>query len=125
MSLKNLDVAGCFNLSSEAFQPILDDELTFVPALETLNITNLETEISSSTVINLLNRLRAIREITLGVAYDLSEANKIVHHVNAVRRFIVNDEDDAIVDGGYHDLADDLFFVDVEQCHTIRKLMHE
>ncbi|KAI8581519.1 hypothetical protein K450DRAFT_231692 [Umbelopsis ramanniana AG] len=121
MSLKNLDVAGCFKLSSEAFQPILDDELTFVPSLETLNITNLETEISSSTVINLLNRLRAIREITLGVAYDLSEANKIVHHVNAVRRFIVNDD----VDDGYHDLADDLFFVDVEQCHTIRKLLHE
>ncbi|KAG2178110.1 hypothetical protein INT43_003363 [Umbelopsis isabellina] len=105
--LKNLDVAGCFKLSSDAFQPLLEDELTLLPTLETLNITNLETEISPDTVITLLNQLPNIREITLGVAYDLSEANKIVAHVNAVRQYFSNGRD--------------TFFVDVEQCHTIRK----
>jgi hypothetical protein len=117
LHLKNLDVAGCFNLSSDAFQPILVDELPFSPTLETLNITNLETEIPADTVITLLNRLQAIREITLGVAYDLSEANKIVTHVNAVRQFLTNSD--------YDDQSPyDMFFVDVEQCHTIRKFSH-
>ncbi|GAB5586587.1 hypothetical protein Unana1_01487 [Umbelopsis nana] len=114
MHLKNLDVAGCFKLSSDAFQPILEDQLTFLPALETLNITNLETEIPADTVIMLLNRLQVIKEITLGVAYDLSEANKIVSHVNTARHFLSDD-----------DQSNDMFFVDVEQCHTIRKFMHE
>lgn len=114
MHLKNLDVAGCFKLSSDAFQPILEDQLTFLPALETLNITNLETEIPADTVIILLNRLQVIKEITLGVAYDLSEANKIVSHVNTARHFLTDD-----------DQSNDMFFVDVEQCHTIRKFMHE
>lgn len=94
-------------MSSDAFQPLLEDELTLLPTLETLNITNLETEISPDTVITLLNQLPEIKEITLGVAYDLSEANKIVAHVNAVRQ--------------YFSSGRDTFFVDVEQCHTIRK----
>ncbi|KAF7732594.1 hypothetical protein EC973_003341 [Apophysomyces ossiformis] len=95
--LKHVDLSGCRLLTDEAFRTSLNEG---AEALESLNISGLE-ELSSEIIQELLLRLPNIQEISLGVAYDLTDAIHLLRQVNA----------DQVI-----------FYIDVDKCHTICRI---
>ena len=69
-------------MTDNAFSPWSDqdDNIDFssLSQLETLNISGLEPDISSTVVLHLLQHLPHINEICLGVAYDYADATQLV-----------------------------------------------
>ncbi|KAG1456925.1 hypothetical protein G6F56_006726 [Rhizopus delemar] len=89
-SLKHVDVSGCRLLTDQAF-------LSNHVSLETLNISGLDL-LTSDSIQQLLTRLGSLKELCLGVTYDLDEADRILN--------IINQEQCK-------------FFIDTERCYTI------
>ncbi|KAL0089451.1 hypothetical protein J3Q64DRAFT_1635931 [Phycomyces blakesleeanus] len=82
--LKHLDVSGCRSLTDEAFRAFVNESDITPIALETLDVSGLESEISRSILGSLLMKLPYLREMSLGAAYDREDANKILEKVNRV-----------------------------------------
>ncbi|KAI8643666.1 hypothetical protein BD408DRAFT_341915 [Parasitella parasitica] len=100
--LKHVDVSGCRLLTDHAFVPILEtlnDNLMKI-SLETLNVSGLEL-LSGSMIHQLLSRIDSLRELCLGVTYDLNAAELILQALN---------------------LNDDQFYINTEKFYTISKL---
>ncbi|KAI8084499.1 uncharacterized protein BX664DRAFT_283104 [Halteromyces radiatus] len=94
--LKHLDVSGSRSLTDHAFAargPPM--------GLTSLNLSGLESQLSSDLIYQLLIQLPALQELCLGVAYDLKEAMVILDQVNA---------------------SGLLYEMNVEKCHTICRL---
>ncbi|KAI9364182.1 hypothetical protein BD770DRAFT_314465 [Pilaira anomala] len=100
--LKHVDVSGCRLLTDHAFFPLLDgmDDDIIPIILETLNISGLDL-LSAHSIHQLLTRLPRLQELSLGVTYDLDEADRILDAVN----------------------TDQLnFYIDIEKYYTICRL---
>ncbi|KAI8643085.1 hypothetical protein BD408DRAFT_415558 [Parasitella parasitica] len=82
--LKHVDVSGCRLLTDHAFFPLLD---ALDDSLETLNISGLDM-LSLSLIRQLLNKISSLQELCLGVAYDLDEADQILHTINSASSHI-------------------------------------
>ncbi|KAI8338232.1 hypothetical protein BC941DRAFT_513213 [Chlamydoabsidia padenii] len=94
--LHQLDVSGSRSLLTEdAFDPAR------LVALRELNLSGLEAQLSPGLVFRLLTLLPALRELCLGVAYDLAEAATILDQVN---------------------LPHLVYQMNVEKCHTICRI---
>ncbi|KAI9282246.1 hypothetical protein BY458DRAFT_429120 [Sporodiniella umbellata] len=76
-SLKHVDVSGCRLLTDQAFLFNEHDLLS----LETLNISGLDL-LTSDFIHQLLTKLFSLKELCLGVTYDLDEADRILSIVN-------------------------------------------
>lgn len=97
-----MDVSGCRLLTDHAFFPLLDgmDDDIIPIILETLNISGLDL-LSAHSIHQLLTRLPRLQELSLGVTYDLDEADRILDAVN----------------------TDQLnFYIDIEKYYTICRL---
>ncbi|GAA5809323.1 hypothetical protein MFLAVUS_002730 [Mucor flavus] len=101
--LKHVDVSGCRLLTDHAFFPLLDgviDDDIIPIILETLNVSGLDL-LSAHSIHQLLTRLPRLQELSLGVTYDLDEADRILDAVN----------------------TDQLrFFIDIEKYYTICRM---
>lgn len=98
-----MDVSGCRLLTDHAFFSLLDgvvdDDLVPI-ILETLNVSGLDL-LSAHSIHQLLTRLPRLQELSLGVTYDLDEADRILDAIN----------------------TDQLrFFIDVEKYYTICRM---
>ncbi|CAO3631147.1 unnamed protein product [Mucor hiemalis] len=103
--LKHVDVSGCRLLTDQAFFPLLDgvveEEDDLIPIiLETLNVSGLDL-LSPHTIHQLLTRLPRLQELSLGVTYDLDEADRILEIIN-------------------HDQI--TFYIDIEKYYTICRM---
>lgn len=81
--LKHVDVSGCRLLTDHAFSPLLDvleDDLVPI-LLETLNVSGLDL-LSANSIHQLLTRLPRLQELSLGVTYNLDEADRILEIIN-------------------------------------------
>lgn len=105
--MKHVDVSGCRLLTDHAFDPLLDalDDNLMKISLETLNVSGLDL-LSASMIHQLLSKTTSLRELCLGVTYDLDEANRILQALNA-------DSDNHLQ-----------FYIDIEKFYTIRRLSH-
>ncbi|CEP17757.1 hypothetical protein [Parasitella parasitica] len=102
--LKHMDISGCRLLTDHAFFPLLEtlsDNLMEI-SLETLNVSGLDL-LSGSMVHQLLTRIDSLKELCLGVTYDLNAAELILQALN------VNDDQTR-------------FYIDTERFYTISKL---
>ncbi|KAI8374501.1 uncharacterized protein BYT42DRAFT_499638 [Radiomyces spectabilis] len=99
--LKELDLSGCRLLTDDAFEMLLEESDLYVTHLESVNLSGLESEISSTMIQELLLRIPTLQEICLGVAYDYNDATAILDRVNGHRPS---------------------FYLDVEKCHTICRM---
>lgn len=100
-----MDVSGCRLLTDQAFFPLLDgvveEEDDLIPIiLETLNVSGLDL-LSPHTIHQLLTRLPRLQELSLGVTYDLDEADRILEIIN-------------------HDQI--TFYIDIEKYYTICRM---
>lgn len=98
-----MDVSGCRLLTDHAFFPLLDgvvdDDLVPI-ILETLNVSGLDL-LSAHSIHQLLTRLPRLQELSLGVTYDLDEADRILDAIN----------------------TDQLkFFIDIDKYYTICRM---
>ncbi|KAG1383435.1 hypothetical protein G6F61_001369 [Rhizopus arrhizus] len=95
-SLKHVDVSGCRLLTDHAF--LFNSDLQ----LETLNISGLDL-LTSDSIQQLLTKLTHLKELCLGVTYDLDEADRILSIINR---------------------QESKFFIDVERYYTICRIIH-
>lgn len=98
-----MDVSGCRLLTDHAFFPLLegviDDDIIPI-ILETLNVSGLDL-LSAHSIHQLLTRLPRLQELSLGVTYNLDEADRILDAVN----------------------TDQLkFYIDIEKYYTICRM---
>lgn len=99
--LRLLDISGCRLLTERALAPWIDDTIdTSQSRLKILNISGLEPDVSANAVLHLLQSLPHITEICLGVAYDRTDAMRIIELANDASLF-------------------SLFWLDIARCATI------
>lgn len=91
-----MDVSGCRLLTDHAF--LFNSDLQ----LETLNISGLDL-LTSDSIQQLLTKLTHLKELCLGVTYDLDEADRILSIINR---------------------QESKFFIDVERYYTICRIIH-
>ncbi|CEG75536.1 hypothetical protein RMATCC62417_10562 [Rhizopus microsporus] len=96
-SLRHVDVSGCRLLTDHAFL-LNDNDLQ----LETLNVSGLDL-LTSDSIHQLLSRLSRLKELCLGVTYDLDEADRILEIINHCEK---------------------KFFIDIERYYTICRINH-
>ncbi|KAI8070017.1 hypothetical protein BC940DRAFT_296735 [Gongronella butleri] len=94
-NLQHLDLSGSLALTNEAFAQL-------PVSIVTLNISGLESQLSSALIRQILSQSPHLHELCLGVAYDLTEADLILNQVND---------------------PDLVYRMDVDKCHTVCRII--